>query len=107
MEKLIGVCNPYISLIADKIWLFVGQLNDRFLPYLADFLLHVRSKVQGKFDFFFLATLIEKLAIDLSRGPRSTKAIRVFKRSYFPCIDVLIKRSTDLFVSVINENMHF
>ena len=31
---------------------FVGQLDDRFLPYLVDFVLHVKSKVQGEFDFF-------------------------------------------------------
>ena len=59
-------------------WLFVGQLDDRFLPYLVDFLLHVRSKVRLKFDFF-LATWIEKLAIDLSRGPHSAKAICVLE----------------------------
>ena len=64
MEKLIGVCNLYISLIACRKWLSVGQLDDRFLSYLEDFLQHVRSKVQGTFDFF-LATRIEKLAIDL------------------------------------------
>ena len=42
------------SLICGGKWLFVGQLDDRFLPYLVDFLLHVTPKVQGKFDFFFL-----------------------------------------------------
>ena len=50
MEKSIGVFNLYRSLKDG----FFGQL-DRFLQYLVDVLLHVRSKVQGKFDFF-LAT---------------------------------------------------
>ena len=81
MKKLTGVCNLYISLIAGSKWLFIGQLYDIFLLYLVDVLLHVRSKVQGKSDFF-LATWIEKLAIELSRGPRSTKIICVFRRSY-------------------------
>ena len=54
MEKLIEVCNLYISLITGRKWLFVEQLDDIFLPYLVDFLLHARCKVQDKFDFFFL-----------------------------------------------------
>ena len=33
-------------------WLFAGQLDGRFLPYLVDYLQHVRSKIQGKSDFF-------------------------------------------------------
>ena len=69
---------PLIQTRRGRKWLFVGQLDDRFRPYLVDFLLHVRSKVRLKFDFF-LATWIEKLAIDLSRGPHSAKAICVLE----------------------------
>ena len=76
----------------------VGQLEDRFLPYLVDVLLHVRSKVQGKFDFFS-CNMNREMAIDLSRGPCSAEAICDFRRSYFPCIGVLIKRGTYLLIS--------
>ena len=103
MEKLIGVCNLYRSLKDGRKWLFVGQLDDRFLPYLVDFLLHVRAKVQVSLNFF-LATWIKKLATDLSRGPCSAKAICVFRRNYFPFIVVLIKRGTHLLISNRNEN---
>ena len=106
MEKLIGVCNLYRSLIDGRKWLFVGQLDDRFLPYLVDFLLHVRAKVQSKFEFF-LATWIEKLAIDLSRSLRSAKPICVFRRNYFSFIVILIKRGTYLLISVRNETNAF
>ena len=78
------MCNLYGNLIAGGKWLFVGQLDYRFLPYLVDVLLHVRSKVQGKFDCF-LATCIENLAIDLIRGqciiPTAVIVFRCFYRS--------------------------
>ena len=54
--------------------------------------------------FFFFATRNEKLAIDLCMGARSAKAICVFRRSYFPCIDGLMRKNTYLLISFRYEN---
>ena len=72
---------------------------------MVDFLLHVKSKLKSKFEFlsfFFFATRIEKLAIDLSRGPRSAKTVCVL-RCYFLCAHPLIKKGTYLFIRVGNR----
>ena len=70
----------------------LASYEDSF--YVVDFLLHVGAEIQGKFDFFFLATY--RNWTNLIRGlSEDAKAICIFW-NYFPFIDFLIEEGTVL-----------